>query len=290
MSDRTTPIQNYNQWTLAGAGLGLRQGHYRDFLQHKPGLSWLEILSDLHVDMLGPEMRLLEQIRCFSPLSLHGSRMSLGSAEPLNYRYLKQLKQLAIRLESSCISDHIAFSSLDGQFSQTLLPLPLTEEALDHLVPRIQEVQDYLGQQILLKNPACYFRYTHSTLSEGEFMAALAQRADCLLILDLSNSYINQYNLGRNALDCFDQLPASRIRQIHLSGFTDCSRYLTASRDCKPQDAVLALYEAALEQFGPVPVALEWDYNLPLLHTLVQEVHMLEQLMVGRQRKMRASR
>jgi len=289
MSNRTTPIQSFDQGTVAGAGLGLRQGHYRDFLQHKPGLSWLEILSDLHVDMLGPEMRLLEQIRCFSPLSLHGGRMSLGSAEALNYRYLKQLKTLSQSLEISHISDHIAFSALDGQFSQTQLPLPLTEEALDHLVGRVSEVQAFLGQRILLKNPACYFRYTHSTLSEGEFMAELARRADCYLLLDITNSYLNQYNLGRNALDCFDQLPPERVRQIHLSGYSDHSRYLAASRDGKVQEPVLALYEAALELFGNTPVALEWDHKLPPLHTLVQEVRMLEQMMNGRQRKMRAS-
>ncbi len=263
---------------IQGVGIGLRSCHYQDILKNKPQISWLEVLSDNYIHSQGQPIDYLEKIRQDYPVALHGVGMSLGSADPLNLDYLKGLKQLANWVEPAYISDHLAWISINGNYLNDLMPLPYTEAVLQYLVQRIQQVQEILGQQILIENPASYLSFKQSTLSEWQFLQDLLEQADCYLLLDVNNIYVNSVNCQFNPLDYLNGIPVERVKQIHLAGYEEHPNYLIDTHGHPVHQPVWQLYQEALKRFGTVPTLIEWDTDIPALDVLMAEAEKAAEL------------
>jgi uncharacterized protein (UPF0276 family) len=246
-------LQNNSYQKLAGIGVGLRPCHYAYILEHQPPVAWFEILTDNYLDVNSEPLAILDQIAETYPLTLHGVGMSLGATDPLNKKYLAKLKILAQRTDAILISDHLSWTSHANQYFHELLPLPYTQEAIKHLVQRISAVQDFLGQRIMIENVSSYLTYSHSTIPEWEFLQAIADQADCLILLDLNNIYVSACNHQFTATDYLNSLTSQRIAQFHLAGFTEQGTHLLDTHGHPIQPPVWELYEKALAKFGPVP-------------------------------------
>jgi hypothetical protein len=265
------------------AGIGLRAPHCRDVIETRPDVGWLEVHSENYFGDGGAPLYHLERARELYPVSLHGVGSSLGSADPLNRDHLRRLKQLIHRIEPGLVSEHLCWSSIDGRYLNDLLPLPYTEEALDHMVARIVEVQDFLGRQILIENLSTYLQYTHSAMPEWEFVAAVVERADCGLLFDVNNIYVSARNHGFDPLVYLRAMPAARVREIHLAGHMvkhyDDGEILIDTHNARVCDDVWALYRAAIEHLGARPTLIEWDSDLPALPVLVEEAHLAQDIL-----------
>jgi uncharacterized protein (UPF0276 family) len=257
------------------AGIGLRPGHYRDLLQTLPQLGWLEVHSENYFGDGGAPLYYLEKARGHYPVSLHGVGLSLGSTDPLNTDHLKHLKQLVDRFDPLFVSDHLCWSSIDGVYMNDLLPLPYTDEALVHFSERVQQVQDFLGRELLVENPSSYLQYRHSTIDEAEFLAEVARRSSCGLLLDVNNVYVSAMNHGFDARTYIDAMPAEAVREFHLAGHTvrelpQGTVYID-THDAPIVEPVWSLFEYTLQTIGRRPTLIERDSNLPGLEDLVDE-------------------
>jgi uncharacterized protein (UPF0276 family) len=257
---------------VRGFGLGLRSDHYLDFIEQKPPLDFLEIISENYLVPGGRPLAHLDTIRRDYPMVMHGVSMSIGSTDPLHTGYLRQLKALADRVEPAWISDHLCFTGVDHKNLHDLLPLPYTEAALKHLVERVARVQELLGRQIALENVSSYVAYTGDEMTEWEFIAELAERADCLLLLDVNNAYVNAVNHGFDAHRFIDAMPPARVRQIHLAGHEDHGDYIIDTHDHPICDPVFELYGYTIARLGPVPTIIERDDHIPPLPILLEEL------------------
>ncbi|RDI97541.1 DUF692 domain-containing protein [Dyella solisilvae] len=255
-----------------GYGLGLRVDHYESLIDEPGDVEWLEIVSENYLAPGGRPLRWLERFRERFPLVMHGVSMSIGGADPLDERYLDQLDALARRIEPAWISDHLCWTGVGGVNLHDLMPLPYTEEALDHVVARVQHVQDRLGRRILLENVSSYIRFAASQLTEWEFLAAVAERADCLILLDINNVHVSAHNHGFSALDYLDGIPASRVQQFHLAGHERSGSLLIDTHDAPVVDPVWDLYVEALRRFGRVSTMIERDDHIPPLQELRAEL------------------
>lgn len=255
-----------------GFGLGLRRQHYESILAERPAVDWFEILTENYLVAGGKPLHYLEQVRARYPLAMHGVSLSIGSADPLNENYLRQVKALARRIEPAWISDHLCWTGVDGLNMHDLLPLPYTEEALRHVVERVSRVQDFLGRRILLENVSSYLSYTASAIPEWEFLSAVAERADCLILLDVNNIHVSAFNHGFDPHIYLQHIPPERVWQIHLAGHLDCGDYLIDTHDHPVVDPVWALYAAAVRRFGAVSAMIERDDNIPPLAELLEEL------------------
>jgi uncharacterized protein (UPF0276 family) len=254
-----------------GHGVGLRPTHYPRLWDGTARVDWFEVISENFMIAGGRPLAALERARALAPVVLHGVSLSIGSTDPLDDAYLKALQSLATRYEPAWISDHLCWSSVGGHHAHDLLPLPYTEEALDHVVRRVVAVQEWLGRQILLENVSSYLTYTHSTISEWEFLGAIAERADCGLLLDVNNVYVSATNHGFAADTYLAGLPADRIGQIHLAGHSDMGAYLFDTHDGPVIEAVWDLYREAVRRFGRVSTLVEWDDHVPDLGIVCAE-------------------
>ena len=255
-----------------GFGLGLRVDHYDAILGSEPAIDWFEILSENYLVPGGKPLHYLDRIRTRWPLVMHGVSLSIGSTDPLDRDYLRQLRALAQRVEPAWISDHLCWTGVAGINLHDLLPLPYTEEAIDHVATRVRAVQDFLGRQILLENVSSYVRYADSQLSEWDFLAAVCERADCLILFDVNNVYVSSRNHGFDPRTYIDAVPAARVRQIHLAGHEDHGDYIIDTHDHPVVDPVWALYADALRRFGAVSTMIERDDRIPPLAELVAEL------------------
>lgn len=258
---------------LHGFGLGLRVEHYRDFLETRPAVDWLEVISENYMVPGGKPLHYLDAIRRDYPMVMHGVSLSIGSTDPLDHDYLAALKALADRVDPAWISDHLCWTGVDHQNLHDLLPMPYTEAALRHLTERIDQVQDYLGRQILLENVSSYIAFANDEVAEWDFLAELAQRADCLLLLDVNNVHVSSVNHGFDPRRFIDRLPGDRVRQIHLAGHEDHGDYLIDTHDHPICNAVWDLYAYAVERLGQVPTMIERDDNIPALPELLAELN-----------------
>ena len=258
--------------SLQGFGLGLRTEHYSDFIQHRPAVDWVEVLSENYMVPGGKPLHMLDTIRRDYPMVMHGVSMSIGSSDPLDLDYLRGLKALAQRIEPAWISDHLCWTGVDHHNLHDLLPMPYTEAALRHLVARVQQVQDLLGRRLLLENVSSYVSFAADEMSEWEFIAQLAQRADCELLLDVNNVYVSSRNHGFDAHHFIDALPRERVRQIHLAGHEDHGDHLIDTHDQPVCDGVWALYAHTVKRLGPVPTMIERDDHIPPLAELLAEL------------------
>ncbi len=255
-----------------GFGLGLRTEHYEDILASNPKIDWFEILSENYLVPGGKPLYYLDQIKERYPLVMHGVSMSIGSVTPIDFDYLSQLKQLADRANPHWISDHLCWTGVHGKNLHDLLPLPYTEETINHVVDRVKTIQDFLGRQILLENVSSYASYQDSEMTEWAFISEIANRADCLLLFDVNNIYVSGVNHHFDARDFIDGVPAQRVQQIHLAGHENHGDYIIDTHDAPVIDEVWQLYEYAMQRFGPVSTMIERDDKIPPLAELVAEI------------------
>ncbi len=270
----------------ARAGIGLRAEHYDAVLEDRPPVGWLEVHSENYFGAGGKPQDYLERIRAHYPLSLHGVGLSIGSTDPLDRRHLAKLKDLMRRFEPALVSEHLSWSSVGGRYLNDLLPLPYTEEALYHMIARVAQVQDALGRPILIENPSSYLQYVESAISEWEFLAVLAERTGCGVLLDVNNTYVSARNHGFDAGAYLRAIPPRVVREIHLAGFTvnrfDGGEILVDTHNRPVWPAVWALYRQAVQRFGPIPTLIEWDTDLPELAVLVDEARRADAILEER--------
>lgn len=255
-----------------GFGLGLRPDHYEEILSGRPAIDWLEILSENYMVDGGKPLHYLDRFRALYPMVMHGVSLSIGSGDPLDREYLKQLKALAARVEPRWISDHLCWTGIAGKNLHDLMPLPYTEEAVKHVAARVREVQDYLGRQILLENVSSYVTYTQSAVSEWEFLSAVAEQADCLILLDINNIYVSAHNHSFDPRDYLKGVPPTRVRQFHLAGHSHNGNIIVDTHDHPIIGGVWDLYAEAVKIFGPVSTMIERDANIPPLAELLGEL------------------
>ncbi|WP_350431517.1 DUF692 domain-containing protein [Shewanella sp. H8] len=255
-----------------GFGLGLRTDHFEHILQHQPDIDWFEVLSENYLVAGGKPRYYLEAIAEQYPVVMHGVSMSIGSTDPLDMDYLKALKKLSNDIQPKWISDHICWTSIHGVNSHDLLPLPYTEETVNHVAERVRIVQDFLGRRILLENVSSYLSYQDSTMDEWDFLSQVAEAADCLILLDINNIYVSARNHHFNPLDYLKKIDPRRVQQFHLAGHSDFGDYVIDTHDHDVPPSVWTLYQAALERFGAVSTMIERDANIPEFPALYQEL------------------
>jgi uncharacterized protein (UPF0276 family) len=251
------------EFPYLGFGVGLRRPHYAYVLENLPPMDWFEAISENFMVAGGRPLEVLERVREHYPIVLHGVSMSLGSTDAFNREYLSDLARLARRFEPAWISDHLCWTGVGGHNLHDLLPLPYTEEALRRVAARIREVQQILERPILIENVSSYMEFTISTLSEWEFLAAVAEEADCGILLDINNIYVSAFNHRFDPLVYIDAIPVERAEQFHLAGHSDHGTYLLDTHDHLVREEVWSLYEYAVRRFGEVSTLIEWDDNIP---------------------------
>jgi uncharacterized protein (UPF0276 family) len=254
-----------------GHGVGLRPRHFGRWFSERTPVDWVEATSENYLGLGGRPYAVLEKVRHDLPVVLHGVSLSIGATEPLDERYLASLRRLADRIEPALVTDHLCWGRHGGRYVHDLWPLPYTEEALAHVVARVARVQDLLGRRIALENVSSYVAYRASTLTEWEFLGALAERADCGILLDVNNVHVSARNHGFDPHAYLAGVPADRVVQIHLAGHEDKGAYLLDSHDAAVPEPVWDLYREAVARFGRVPTLVEWDDRIPELEVLVGE-------------------
>jgi uncharacterized protein (UPF0276 family) len=254
-----------------GFGLGLRADHYEDLLDAQ-NVDWLEAISENYLVPGGKPLDWLRRMRERYPVVLHGVSLSIGSQDPLDREYLTALKKLADAIEPAWMSDHLCWTGAHGRNLHDLLPLPYTEEAIAHVSARVREVQDFLGRRILLENVSSYVEFKASVVPEWEFLAAIADRADCLILLDVNNIHVSSRNHGFDAREYLAGIPPWRVQQFHLAGHTFQNNLVIDTHDQPVPDPVWDLYADAVRRFGPVSTMIERDDNIPPLAELVAEL------------------
>jgi uncharacterized protein (UPF0276 family) len=257
-----------------GFGLGLRPAHYEEILSggSAPDVDWFEIISENYMVPGGRPLANLERVRERFPLAMHGVSMSIGATDPLNTEYLKNLKALAERVQPAWISDHLCWTGAHGTNLHDLMPLPYTEEAIGHVVARVQQVQEALGRRLLLENVSSYVAYKESEMTEWEFLSEIAARADCLILLDINNIYVSSFNHDFDARDYLRGVPAARVQQFHLAGHSNEGAYIIDTHDHPIVDPVWQLYAEAVQLFPNVAAMIERDDNIPPLGELLAEL------------------
>jgi uncharacterized protein len=259
----------------AKAGIGLRFQHHQAVVDERPPVGWLEVHAENYFGG-GTPLRYLDAAASDYPLSLHGTGLSLGSAEGLDPVHLDRLRQLIMRIEPGLVSEHLSWSTVGGTYLADLLPLPMTEEALQVVCRNVDHTQARLKRRILVENPSSYLRFAHSTIPEWELLAAVAERTGCGILCDVNNIYVSACNHGWQVSAYLAALPPEAIGEIHLAGHT--VRHLDGGQTLRIDDhgsrvspAVWSLYTEALARFGPVPTLVEWDTNVPPLEVLLDE-------------------
>ncbi len=258
--------------TVKGFGLGLRTEHYADFTAAPQAVDWLEVISENYMVPGGKPLHFLDRIRRDYPMVMHGVSLSIGSSDPLNLDYLRELKALIDRVQPAWVSDHLCWTGVDHHNLHDLLPLPYTEAALRHLAERVARVQDVLGRRLLLENVSSYVAFEADEMTEWQFIAELARRADCELLLDVNNVYVSSVNHGFDARAFIDAMPAARVRQIHLAGHEDHGHYKIDTHDHPVCQPVWDLYRYTVGRLGDVPTMIERDDHIPPLAELVAEL------------------
>jgi uncharacterized protein (UPF0276 family) len=263
---------------FSGYGLGLRKEHYRDFLEHRVAVDFVEVISENFMVDGGQPRHILRQIRERHPVVLHGVSMSIGSADGLRADYLKRLKALVDEIEPLFVSDHLSWSRLGGFNSHDLLPLPYTEEALALVCANIDQAQEVLGRAMLFENPSSYLAFDGADMSEWEFLREMSRRTGCGLLLDVNNVYVSATNHGFNAADFLDGIPYEAVRQVHLAGHSQGADLLIDTHDSPVCEAVWQLYAQVMARVGPVATMIERDDHIPPLDDLLFELSIARQL------------
>ena len=254
-----------NRWGYPdlGFGIGLRSVHFDHILKNNPPIDWFEVLSENYLDTEGRPLYMLDQVAERYPVVLHGVSLSVGSSDPVNFDYLAKLKALAKRIKAHWISDHLCWTGVTGLNTHDLLPMPYTDQALRHTVERVKIIQDFLERPIALENASTYLEFAVSTWPESEFLASVAEQADCGILLDVNNVYVSSFNHGFNPQKYIARIPVDRVVQMHLAGHTNKGTHILDTHSDYVIDTVWKLYRYAHRRLGGVATLLEWDANIP---------------------------
>jgi uncharacterized protein len=262
-----------NRWGLPdlGIGIGLRTVHFPHILSKFPSVDWFEVLSENFMETGGRPLYVLDQIVERYPIALHGVSLSIGSTDPLDRDYLLQLKALAARTRAAWVSDHLCWTGVMGRNVHDLLPMPYTDEALRHTVERVRVVSDFLERPLVLENPSSYLEFSASSMTEWEFLARLAEEADCGLLLDANNVYVSSFNHGFDPRVYIDAVPADRVVQYHLAGHTHKGTHIIDTHSDHAIPEVWELYRRSVARTGNVATLYEWDEDIPDFETVQAE-------------------
>jgi uncharacterized protein (UPF0276 family) len=255
-----------------GFGLGLRPQQYPELIEGNRDVEWIELISENFMVPGGAPLAMLDRVRACYPVVMHGVSLSIASTAEINLDYLKKLKSLAARVEPRWISDHLCWTGVHGVNVHDLLPIPYTEEALDHVVSRVHFVQDFLTSPIALENVSTYVQFRDSQMSGWEFLTELSRRTSCWVLLDITNVFVSAFNHGYDPRTFLTGIPTDRVIQLHLAGFADMETHMIDTHDQAVSDEVWDLYRLALQRFGPVSTMIERDENIPPLAELVEEL------------------
>lgn len=264
-----------------GLGLGLRNVHFEHILNHWPAVDWFEAISENFMDSGGRPRDVIRRVADRYPVVLHGVSLSIGGTDPLNLDYLTRLKALAAEIQPAWVSDHLCWTGFLGRNSHDLLPLPLTEEALDHVATRVDQVQTFLGRQLILENPSSYLSFAHSTVEEPDFLAELARRTGCGLLLDENNVFVSCFNAGADPRDYLEAFPFERVVQLHLAGHSHRGTHIVDTHNSPVRAEVWALFARAWEATNGAATLLEWDGDIPSFETCHAELLKARGYMTG---------
>jgi uncharacterized protein len=255
-----------------GFGLGLRPKHYRDILDGNPQVDWFEVISENYMIGGGQPLAILDQIAERYPVVMHGVSLSIASTAHFDEDYLDRLNVLAKRVKPKWVSDHLCWTGVHGVNLHDLLPFPYTQEALDHVVGRVNYVQERIGRPLCLENVSTYVQFGQSEMTEWEFISELTNRTGCWLLFDVNNVYVSSFNHGYDARAFLNGIPADRVIQFHLAGHSDMENYVVDTHDHPVREEVWDLYEDALRRFGPVSTMIERDDDIPPLADMMEEL------------------
>jgi uncharacterized protein (UPF0276 family) len=277
------PVAHARRWggEPLGVGIGLRREFYARLPETSRALDWVEIIPENFLTLGGRPQRALDACRERWPVLPHGVALNVGGPEPLDEAYLSGLQALVERLDAPFFSDHLCYARLGGAYLYDLLPLPFSPEAVEHVVPRVREVQARVGRPFLLENPSYYARMPGGTLAEADFLRHVVEEADCGLLLDVNNVYVNACNHGYEPRAFVDALPLERVGQIHLAGHERQPDVLIDTHGAPVCDEVWSLYRYVLERTGPVPTLIEWDQDIPSLEAVLDEADRARELLRG---------
>ncbi|HBD7143799.1 TPA: DUF692 domain-containing protein [Legionella pneumophila] len=275
-----SPNKSAQKLPYLGFGLGLRPNYYEEILTSKPDLDWFEILTENYLIPGGKPLYYLDKIREHYPIVMHGVSLSLGSTDPLNWDYLNQVQELASRIEPVWISDHLCWTGVHGLNTHDLLPVPYTTEAIQHIVSRIQEIQDFLKRPFLIENVSSYLTYKQSGMSEWDFILEIVKQSGCYLLLDVNNVYVSSFNHNFDPMAYINSMPPGRVAQIHLAGHTNHGDYIIDTHNAPVIEPVWDLYEATIQRLGPVSTMIERDDNMPDFSELLSEINHAKRLAI----------
>jgi len=261
------------------AGIGLRSEHYAHILEHKPKTPWFEVLTENYMGNGGMPLYYLDEIRENYPISFHGVGMSLASADTLNTKYMRKLKEMIKRYQPQRVSDHLSWVSVEQRYAHELLPFPYNSQTLQHLSDKISAAQEFLGQQILVENPSSYMCFKQSDMSEWDFINQLLETTGCQLLLDVNNIYVSAFNTGFDAPHYIQSINKNAIGEVHLAGFEDRGSHLYDTHGACVHNGVWQLYEQLITSAGPLPCLIEWDTDIPDFSTLQGEAEKAQQIL-----------
>jgi uncharacterized protein (UPF0276 family) len=246
-----------------GVGVGLRTAHYAHILEHNPDVPWFEIVSENYMQTAGRPRFVLDRVAARYPVVMHGVSLSIGSTDPLDLVYLGELRSLRDAIGARWVTDHLCWTGVAGKNTHDLMPMPYTEEAVRHVASRVRAVQDFLGAPIALENPSTYAEFAGGSMTEWDFLAAVAEEGDCGILLDVNNVYVNAFNHGFEVSDYFDAVPFDRVVQLHVAGHTRHATHIVDTHIGPVEPSVWDLLGEAWLRAGGVSVLLEWDAEIP---------------------------
>jgi len=266
---------------IALSGIGLRREHHLYIKENRPTINWFEVLIDNYLDIDGIAYQFLEVIAQDYPLAFHSVGMSLGSTDPINFEYLSKIKLLVDRFNPAILSDHVSWSSVNAQYVHDLYPLPFIEEAVKTVSDNIKRIQDFFGRRLVIENVSSYLTFSLSTMPEWEFINAIAQEADCHILLDINNIYVSSTNHHWDSTQYLNKIDASRVKQYHLGGHKNMGKFLLDTHGATVSAAVFELFKQAVATVGAIPTLIEWDTDIPDFSVLQYEAfkaqHILEE-------------
>jgi len=267
------PVIRSSDYPNLGFGLGLRAPHYGEILETRPkDVDFFEIISENFIDAHGGYWQFLADLRHDYPVIMHGVSLNIGSPDPLDYEYLAKLKKLADFVDAPWFSDHLCWTGVNAHNTHDLLPLPYTEKTLEHIAARIKKVQDFMGREFIIENPSSYFEFAQSTIPEWEFLAELAEKTGCGVLLDVNNVFVSSFNHGFDAKTYIDAVPVEKIAQIHLAGHRNFGTHIIDTHDQQVVDEVWELYRYTIKSKGKISTMIEWDEQIPSFAELVAEL------------------
>lgn len=264
-----------------GFGIGLRNQHFDHVLATRPRVDWFEAISENFMDSGGRPRAVLRRIAEHYPIVLHGVSLSIGGTDPLDRDYLNRLRRLADEVSARWVSDHLCWTGVLGVNSHDLLPLPLNEATLRHVITRVAQAQELLGRPLVLENPSTYVGFRESTLDEPAFLRELSRATGCSLLLDVNNVYVSCFNAGTDPLDYLNQFPFDRVVQLHLAGHQHCGTHIVDTHDRPVSDAVWPLFRLAWQRSGQAATLLEWDGDVPEFERVHAELMRAQQVIDG---------